>query len=1357
MQGLPSPQPMDVTGDVVTNWKLFRSTFEDYVIATKLNTEPAAVQLATLRTVMGKESRVILEHLSLSDDDRKDLAKVLDALENYFKPKVNVVYERYLFRDAKQKMGEPIDTYVTRLKKLASSCQYGALEDELIRDNIVYGVTDDNLRIRLLRDADLTLNAAIDLCRASEQAAMQSKVLQKDDSEVNFVHQNSGRTRKPPRDSSEVGTIVNCKYCGSSHARVKEKCPAFGQECSKCSKKNHFARCCLSKPGGSQMHLKSPVNKKHMKVHAVSTDDISDNSDSDICYTVTNSTKRRYLTMLTFMHNGREVPVCCNLDTGASCNTMPMKIYRKIVGEDCQPLPSSTTLRTYNGGLVKPLGYDRLRINHQGTEKRLHFEIVEHGPVTLLSGNTCERLELLEVDVRRVNHLADLPVLESSRKLTKETVLSEYSDVFKGLGNIGKLCIHTNSAVKPVQNHTRRVPVALQKELKRKLQSMEADGIIAKVVTPTQWISNMVCVKKQNGSLRICLDPQHLNQAVYRNHFPSQTLEALTPRLLGARVFSVCDAKDGFLQCELETDSSYLTTFWTPFGRYRWRRLPFGLNCSPEEFQRLLSECLEGLENIEVIADDILIFGAGDTEESAVNQHDEAFRALLQRARERNLKLNPDKLRFKLKEVSYMGHIIGENGVRVDPDKMSAIVNMPQPADTAAVQRLLGMVNFLSRFTPHLSTMCEPLRRLVETDAPFEWRHEQQQAFEAIKRAVSDAPTLKYYDVNRPVTVECDASSVGLGAVLLQDGQPVAFASRSLSKTERNYAPLEAEALAIVFACEHFDSYLLGRDSITIHSDHKPLEMIFGKSILSAPKRLQRMRLRLQRYPIVVKYKPGRDMYIPDALSRAPVPRSTDKAESGDTVIYHLGALPEIYTELEQIQATDGEAITDARLDRIRRATTEDSIMSQLCNTILCGWPNDKHQVQLAIRDYWPYRDELSVADGLIFRGTRVVIPHAMRPEMVRKSHEAHQGIEATKKLARDVIYWPRMEHDLEDACRACEICQELAPNQPTEPMLSYPIPEFPFQVLSSDIFQFEGEYYLVIVDHYSDYIEVERVPDLTTDSTLNVFKKVLSTHGIPMLLITDNGSNFMSQEFSQFLRQCDIQHITSSPHHHQGNGRAEVAVKVAKGLLKRSLKDNTPLWMLLLDQRNTPSKLINSSPVQRLMSRRTRTLLPVAKSLLKPHIISNVSTALYERKQHNKSRRHGKPLPELSFGQTVLVKARPQQKRDPWVPARVGDQVAPRSYEVHVPGQGRLRRNRKHIREAHRGIEHQSQSIELEIPEQAQATDLSASRDSASTVSPAATDVDLTSPVISGDTSSPSIQTTRSGRTVKVPRRYTD
>ena len=255
----------------------------------------------------------------------------------------------------------------------------------------------------------------------------------------------------------------------------------------------------------------------------------------------------------------------------------------------------------------------------------------------------------------------------------------------------------------------------LQRELKDKLREMEQKGIICRVNTPTPWINNMVAVKTPT-KLRICLDPQELNKAVYRNHFPTQMLEELAPKLSSARIFTVVDAKDGFNQIVLDDDSSFLTTFWTPFGRFRWLRLPFGINSAPEEFSRILQDCLEGLPNVEVIADDILIYGSGSTDEEAEVAHDKAFKALMERARQRHLKLNPTKVKFKMPSVAYMGHIISAKGLQTDPAKVKAVVQMPVPTDVAGVQRLLGLVNYLSKFTPHLSSVCEPLRRLVDRD-----------------------------------------------------------------------------------------------------------------------------------------------------------------------------------------------------------------------------------------------------------------------------------------------------------------------------------------------------------------------------------------------------------------------------------------------------------------------------------------------------------------------------------------------------------------------------------------------------------------------------------------------------------------
>ena len=204
-----------------------------------------------------------------------------------------------------------------------------------------------------------------------------------------------------------------------------------------------------------------------------------------------------------------------------------------------------------------------------------------------------------------------------------------------------------------------------------------------------------------------------------------------------------------------------------------------------------------------------------------------------------------------------------------------------------------------------------------------------------------------------------------------------------------------------------------------------------------------------------------------------------------------------------------------------------------------------------------------------------MIIPASLREEMKHKAHEAHQGIEVTLSFARDVMFWPHIKHDLENVCRGCSTCQEAAACQQAQPMMSYPIAEFPFQIVSSDIFEYQRKQFIVIVDHYSDYLEVDELKGLTSSEIIKHFQNAFARHGIPLLLITDSGTNYTSQEFQQFVAACDVRHVTSSPHHHQSNGKAEAAVKTTKNLLKKA----QPLWISLMNQRNTPTQLIGLSP----------------------------------------------------------------------------------------------------------------------------------------------------------------------------------
>ena len=313
---------------------------------------------------------------------------------------------------------------------------------------------------------------------------------------------------------------------------------------------------------------------------------------------------------------------------------------------------------------------------------------------------------------------------------------------------------------------------------------------------------------------------------------------------------------------------------------------------------------------------------------------------MLQRARDVNLKFKKDKLQLRLSSVPYIGHLITSEGLKPDPQKPQAIQFMQKPKHPAAVQRYLGFVNHLSKLLSKLSTLCESLRELTKKEVDWVWNDKQATAFETIKNMVIKAPVLRYYDVSEEVTMQCDASQDGLGCVLLQNGQPVAFVSKNLTETEKRYAQIEKEYLAIVYACEKFNQYILEK-STKIETDHKPSEIILKKSLLCASKRLQRMLLRLQKYSLNVVYRAGSQFYLADFLSRAPLTDIDHKIDIADSnfTLFNVNKLFCTFTGFENVNMCDDVGVTQIKLDLIRQATVKDENLQVLKSVIVRGWP----------------------------------------------------------------------------------------------------------------------------------------------------------------------------------------------------------------------------------------------------------------------------------------------------------------------------------------------------------------------------------------------------------------------------------
>ena len=959
------------------------------------------------------------------------------------------------------------------------------------------------------------------------------------------------------------------------------------------------------------------------------------------------------------------------VDSGASANILSTK----HIGED-GVTPTGHVLRMWNGAEVRPLGTRRLVLRNPKNNKRfsVEFVVVREDLTPLLGARAAQHMGIISI------HDENFKISPSPRKYqpevksitSSEALIEQFADVFdRKLGTLaGTVHLEVDTTVKPVITPTRRVPVALKSRLQEELKKYEEQGILAPVEEPTPWVSSMVIATKKSGDLRLCIDPRPLNKALRRETLQMPVLDELLPELTQAKVFSTVDLRSGFWHCTLDEESSRLTTFATPFGRYRWRRLPFGLSVSSEIFQKRVNQATEGLSGVLGITDDILVFGKGETVKEAEADHDKNLHALLERCRERGIALNKEKLKLKRDEVPFMGHVFTRNGLKVDPGKVKAVTNMPRPEDVEGVQRLNGFVNYLAKFLPQLSSVMAPIRRLTRKDSQWQWAEEQEKALEEIKRLVTTAPVLGYYDPTSELEIQCDASQTGLGATIMQGGRPIAYASRSLTDTETRYAQIEKEMLAIVFALEKFHQYTFGRH-VRVQSDHKPLESIITKPLSCAPRRLQGMMMRIQKYNIEVVYRRGQDMHIADTLSRAYLPAEANERRTGQS-------------DFEQINMAELLPITDERLKEIRQATACDESLQTLKTVILEGWPESKQETPSQAAQYFTMRDELSVQDGLIFKGQRVIIPFTLRPMIKQRIHSSHMGTESCLRRARECVYWHGMSADIKQLVEACETCRKFDRAQQNESLRPHEVPSRPWQAVGVDLFEHDEKHYLITVDYYSNYWKIDRLTSTKASMVISKLKNHFARYGCPDKVVSDNGPQFDCGEFAQFAHAWEFEHTPISPRNSKANGKAEAAVGTAKALLRKALESKTDFYLAVLDYRNTPTQGVESSPAQRLMNRRTKTLLPTAGSLLRPDVVSQEKTKSELKRRQEQQGKHynktAKDLAPLHEGDVVRMKPFRAGERV-WRKAIVTDKLDDRSYNIEAEDGGKYRRNRSHLR----------------------------------------------------------------------------
>lgn len=1284
---------------LVDSFKAFQARMNLYL--EDLGVTDETKQATKIKIALGDEGMRRILASGLTETEQKIPARVWTLIESEVDAsvKINFRVHRLEFANMKQKTEETISQFLSRLREKATKCECETAElNERLIEMVILSTPHDEFRKELLTKVKgHPVSEVLERGREYEAIAASTVSLKSMSLHPTPTAQSTNTSvdaiRRRSNPTSQNTAQNRCSNCGLTHK--KGSCPAYNDKCSACNAKGHWKMMCRRTSGGQTALTPSDKQtsntqqaghptpgrgprRRQYQQHDVSLDCESYGPEefttefhaitiSDVGITAAADSSDEAFITLRVRHIKPDVcgPLRIKVDTGSGGNTLPLRTYRQMFGDT----PFSEVLRSdpdvrltsYSGDPIKCFGSLTFDVRKESQHKahQTKFYVVDVSGPAILGLPSCRQLEIVNLNLHA---MAQAPDQKSLMRpiLTIDQLQSAYPGSFDAIGKFKDPAhLHLKDDAVPFCDPPRKVSIHLKPQIKQEIDKMETEGVIRRVTEHSDWCSSLVYVTKPDGSLRICLDPKKLNGSLRRCPHRIPTLEELNPTFAGAQVFSKLDAKAGYWSIPLHEDSQMLTTFRTPFGRYCWTRLPFGLNVSQDIFQSRMDDMLEGLPGVASIADDIAVCGKTRSE------HDDNLVRVMDRAAEYGLCMNSSKCAIAKPEITFFGNRYSKVGILPDPAKVKDLRKMATPESKEDVQRFLGLMTYLSPYIPHFANQSQPLRDLMKADVPFLWEADHQTCFEKLRIQVPLDKALAFYDTTKPLTLEVDASMKGLGAALTQEDRIIAFASKSLTQTQANYSNIEREALGLVFGIQRFHTYLFGR-GFTAVTDHKPLVNIWEKPLISAPSRLQRMFLKLQGYSFRLMYKPGPEMTISDALSRLPNTSNRDEI-CLDTRV------DGIY--LDDLEAKPISLLNFApnRLSQIREETTRDPALAHLKEVINLGWPNTIKECHPDIRQYYNYRECLAVEAGIITKGRQVIIPKPVQPEILRQLHISHQGIKKTQALARESVYWPGIHTQIENLIASCQTCQMHQPLQKPEETLHHDIPPQPWWKLASDMCQIGNKTFLIIVDYFTKYPLVIEMQATTSAAVAAHFKSVCALFGCPKVIVSDNGPPYVGPAMREFTRSWGILHVTSSPRYPRSNGLAERTVGTIKRLIKKCTESGGDLRLSLLHLRATPIDEKTVSPAELLFGRPIATDLPSRREPLPRHV--EVQNHLTQRLVTTP----GNSLSALYPNQPVRIL---DQASHTWLPGSVVHKSSePRSYVVKTDSGSELRRNRSHIR----------------------------------------------------------------------------
>ena len=1123
------PFPMLVSNPKREDWIYFKRLFQNYVSIVEAE---EAAKLPLLQNALGRDGLSIFDGLP----EKKDTYdQALACLDTYFSGSSSVLLNRKRFFQARQGPGETIAEFAGRLRRLSSDCAFKDAS-EMLRDVFVIGVRNDHLAERLLTQdaATLTFEKAVTKAETVERATSdRSQMTTSTDSPTVLKVERPGEAGSS-KSRLEKRRGIFCHRCGIPGQKAgHSNCKARNADCKKCGNRGHFAKVCRTK---------FPQSRHNSQANQVQQEpDLCDPVDHTI-YTVSTD---NHVSLLI-----NDTLVKCVADTGASINIIPLHLcpvkFEKAV--------TSRTLRTYGGYTLKVIGHVLLRVAYKNVTVDSKFAVVDvKDDYPLLCTDLCNKLGILTEMIQNINSVSD--------------DLNEFDCLFEGIGKVKdtKCELKVSSDAIPKSSPSRRLTPHLLAKVKDQLELMQKEEII-KPAECTEWLSPIVPVMKKSGEVRICVDFRYLNQYVVREPYQIPTFEDIFSKLTNAQYFSQLDAKSGYHQLEMSEDSQKYLCFSTPVGNFQFCRMPFGISSAPEMYQKVMSSILDGCPGVLFFLDDILIFGRTKLE------HDTNLKNVLRKLKNCGIRLNRDKCKFSTTKVEFLGHEISDKGIKPSATKINSILNFPVPKNASQCRSFLGLLEYAGhKFIKNFADVCAPMYDVIAGDF-FSWNDNAQKSFERVKKELSSLNYLRFFDPEKKITIRTDASGIGLGAVLMQDDEPVLFISRKLRDPETRYSQIEREFLAIVFAMHRFKTFVLGT-KVNLQTDNKPLISFFSKPIDKLPLRVQKWMLNLQPFSMQIEHIPAHKNKISDDLSRNPCDAIPDDCEmSSDTCFFTFSDIP----------LTKSEII---------KASLEDTEIQQLKKNIQFKWKQDTLS-----KPYDSMREEMSVSDdGVVMIGSRIVLPRVLRKKALAQAHSGHVGSEKMKNQLRAIFFWSRMTAEIEEYVKQCDACVRFSRENKRAPLTTVADNSTAsWDVISVDFTggseRLNGVILFTVIDHYSRFPFVYAVKQSSARCVIQCLKHLFSTYGFPHTLVSDNGTAFTRAEFNVFLSRCGVQHRYASVYYPEGNSTVERFHGTLKSRLDKLLHEgvdfDTAMSHVMYDIRSLPNKSIGVSPFEKFFNR---------------------------------------------------------------------------------------------------------------------------------------------------------------------------